>query len=1037
MKRILFILTMVLTCLNISAQKTIRVGERCDLHYSTTYIPNTTFSPGSWSSSSSKVRIVSQNGWDCTVEGVEDSDGHKVDIWITVYQTSSGSTYTNKCLVEYIIVEANAPKSVTVSPSSLDLNIGESYTLSASVSPRGVPSSLSWKSDNSSIASVNNSGTVTGMGKGKTYVTVTTNNGKSDFSTVSVFATNPTQMNITQIESLTVGNSQQLTPTFDDAYTRSTVTWTSSNASIAEVSSSGVVTAKWPGTVTITARSANGLTATSTIKVVEPPFYVTATNPENNSYGVDVLSSCAITFSLPIHTENSSNIKLTEGGKEVKGQLTINGNTVTFKPDKAMLPLTEYTLSVPQGTILNEWGTAFPTYQLKFYTDKLHPMTLTSSIAAGFVEAGEKPELTASETGAAIYYTLDGTEPTTQSSLYTHNAIVIDHNLILRAKAFKDGYETPEFKAEYKLTTIRVAQKYPEENNQLYLYKDVNPFVEFTFDVEKGHKLSECNIVTMEGQSVAGAFILNGRHLSFVPEQPLALGKKYIVTIPEGAVMLNEDDQNKALSWAFVSGLFYRKVSAGYDHYYAIRTDNELYCWGEYAISPTNDYGYTNVFYTNSPINIASNVKDVSTGLTHGLFTKFDGSLYGRGVQYSGELGNGSEGTMQGAPILLQENVSLFTAGAQTTTFLQKGKLKGAGRNDFYQIRQNAGPCRSVVEETDVQIADVKVLESGFGNTYALTTGGTLYGWGDNSFGQLLGSSNDVEDTAVTMMEDVDTVAASKWREGNVAVIKRDHSLWTWGNNRYGQLGSGTHTDSDKPIKIMDDVAKVAVGDYCMAAITNSGELWMWGRNNNQLGIDNTSDGSDVTTPTKVMDSIVDVSLGNECTLVIDQEGSIYRWGLIRTGTTVDKSLRTPSLFRQGRSSQSLTSVSIVNSSIQMPVGSQAVACAKPVPLNANYTTWLWTTSDASVAAVSDRGVVTGVGEGQATITLTSDEGKTATCQVMVSGTADGITEIADPSAAVFDVYDLQGHKVRSQVTTVKGLPRGIYIIGGRKVVIQ
>ena len=119
-----------------------------------------------------------------------------------------------------------------------------------------------------------------------------------------------------------------------------------------------------------------------------------------------------------------------------------------------------------------------------------------------------------------------------------------------------------------------------------------------------------------------------------------------------------------------------------------------------------------------------------------------------------------------------------------------------------------------------------------------------------------------------------------------------------------------------------------------------------------------------------------------------------------------------------------------------MGVNSKAVVCAKPVPLKANYQKWEWSTSDASVATVDNRGVVTAVAKGKATITLTSDEGKKATCNITVDNEASGITEI-NAQQQYFDIYDLQGHKIRSQVNTTEGLSKGIYIVNGKKIIIK
>jgi uncharacterized protein YjdB len=110
-----------------------------------------------------------------------------------------------------------------------------------------------------------------------------------------------------------------------------------------------------------------------------------------------------------------------------------------------------------------------------------------------------------------------------------------------------------------------------------------------------------------------------------------------------------------------------------------------------------------------------------------------------------------------------------------------------------------------------------------------------------------------------------------------------------------------------------------------------------------------------------------------------------------------------------------------------------------------------WESSDTKIATVTTAGKVKGVKAGTATITCTSNAtGLSTTCKVTVTATAtsrsldgddDEVTEIDEIEASAivepFDVYDLSGRKVLHQVTSLDGLPDGIYIVNGKKVVIK
>jgi len=189
------------------------------------------------------------------------------------FQYTSGKTmaYENGSFTE---VQVDVPvTSVTMSPTSLNLKVGETGSLTATVAPSNASDkTLTWKSSDTSVATVSN-GTVTAKAVGTATITATSNNGKSATATVTVskddvavtsVSVSPTSLN------LTVGDTGELTATVSPSNaTDKTLTWISSNTSVATVSD-GAVTAKAAGTATITATSNNGKVATATVNVTSP-----------------------------------------------------------------------------------------------------------------------------------------------------------------------------------------------------------------------------------------------------------------------------------------------------------------------------------------------------------------------------------------------------------------------------------------------------------------------------------------------------------------------------------------------------------------------------------------------------------------------------------------------------------------------------------------------------------------------------------------------------------------------------------------------
>ncbi len=150
--------------------------------------------------------------------------------------------------------------SVSLNASKLSLKPGESYSITASVLPDyATNKTVTWSSSNTSVATISN-GKVTAVAAGTSTITAKAGN-KSATCSITVY--NPTvevsglSLNKTSL-SLVTGGTETLSATVTPSNaTNKTVTWSSSDSSVAKVDNNGNITAVAVGKTTITAKSGN------------------------------------------------------------------------------------------------------------------------------------------------------------------------------------------------------------------------------------------------------------------------------------------------------------------------------------------------------------------------------------------------------------------------------------------------------------------------------------------------------------------------------------------------------------------------------------------------------------------------------------------------------------------------------------------------------------------------------------------------------------------------------------------------------------
>lgn len=232
-----------------------------------------------WSSNHENIATVDQNG---NVKGVAKGE-------CVITATTADGGLTASCTIKVKTSAENIPAtSVTLNQRTASLEVGDKLTLVATVLPSNADNkNVSWSSSDESIATVSN-GVVTAVGQGQVTITATTSNGLTATCLITIGNISVNKVNISETKAtLEKGKTLQLSATVEPINaTNKNVIWSSSNESVAVVSSTGKVTAKDVGTAIITVKTVDGeFTASCVITVTKAATGGEGENQGGNTEG--------------------------------------------------------------------------------------------------------------------------------------------------------------------------------------------------------------------------------------------------------------------------------------------------------------------------------------------------------------------------------------------------------------------------------------------------------------------------------------------------------------------------------------------------------------------------------------------------------------------------------------------------------------------------------------------------------------------------------------------------------------------------------
>jgi len=289
-------------------------------------------------------------------------------------------------------------------------------------------------------------------------------------------------------------------------------------------------------------------------------------------------------------------------------------------------------------------------------------------------------------------------------------------------------------------------------------------------------------------------------------------------------------------------GTTWCQVNAGNAHTVAIKTDGTLWTWGG---NTTGILGTGTTVSRSSPGTTAGGGTtwcQVSAFNAHTVAIKTDGTLWTWGCNNAGQLGTGtivsrsSPGTTAGGGTTWcqvnagnEHNAAIKTDGSLWTW--GSGAVGRLGDNSI--VNRSSPGTTAGGGTTWCQV-------SSSNHTAAVKTDGTLWTWGENASGRLGNNSTvNISSPGTTAGGGTTWCQVNAGNEHNAA-IKTDGSLWTWGCNGTGRLGDNTVLNRSSPGTTAGGGTtwcQVSIACASSAAIKTDGTLWTWGCNaTGQLG---------------------------------------------------------------------------------------------------------------------------------------------------------------------------------------------------------
>lgn len=342
-------------------------------------------------------------------------------------------------------------------------------------------------------------------------------------------------------------------------------------------------------------------------------------------------------------------------------------------------------------------------------------------------------------------------------------------------------------------------------------------------------------------------------------------------------------------------------VVSSYDSAYALRDGGTVWAWGQ---NHRGQLGNGTTTDTSVPVQVPglSDIGSIETNGSGVFAVRSDGTVWAWGGNRFGQLGIG---TITDSPVPVQvtglpQVRSITAEGVSTYALTTEGTVWAWGLDTAGRPGEGTTPHSTVPVEVS-GLSDVESLAAHQSSVYALASDGTVWTWGSDPTGQP-DDDTTTEASAPVRVAGLTGVRSLQVQYGSAYALKSDGTVWAWGSNHVGQLGNGTTTDSPVPVQVtgLAGVRSIETSNASSAyAVTTDGAVWAWG--NNRYGELGNATTTDSTLPVRVtgLPDVESIDSINHSAYALTTAGTVWAWGWnqvgqLGNGTRTDSSVPVP-----------------------------------------------------------------------------------------------------------------------------------------------